>query len=134
MKKLLLILILSSSLYSKQLHKERYYQEYFCKDGIIEYGLPDRTRVDCFTKDYAIEVDFAYKWAEAIGQCLYYASMTNKNPGIVIIIEKEKDKRHLYKILEIANRLEIKIWTIDSNLTIEHINYPHYYLKLFSED
>ncbi|WP_171018846.1 hypothetical protein ACONUD_00725 [Microbulbifer harenosus] len=52
------------------------YQLPWCETagGVAEYVLPDRTRVDCLTETHAMEFDFAPKWAEAIGQALYYAS------------------------------------------------------------
>jgi hypothetical protein len=53
--------------------------------GQIEYALEDRTRVDCLTDTYAIEFDWCKKWAEAIGQSLYYSKMTGKAPAVVLI-------------------------------------------------
>ena len=35
------------------------------------------TSIDCLTSDYTVEFDFAPKWAESMGQSLYYANMTN---------------------------------------------------------
>ena len=66
---------------SKTKHKEKYYQTELCNslDGVMEQSLLDRTRVDCLTDVYAIEVDFAKKWAESVGQSLYYAAMTDKS-------------------------------------------------------
>lgn len=78
----------------------------------MEYVLPDRTRVDCLTDEYAIEFDFADHWAEAIGQSLHYAEMTNRKPGIVLIIEDPKDERHLKKLRPIAEKTGIRIWVI----------------------
>lgn len=40
-------------------------------DGKMEVVLKDKTRIDCLTAEYAIEVDFAKKGAEGIGQALY---------------------------------------------------------------
>ena len=131
MLKIILILSLAASLSPKHLHKERYYQEHFCKEGIMEYGLPDRTRVDCLTKTHAIEVDFAEKWAEAIGQSLFYAHMTNKIPAVVLILETPKDNRHLKRLMVVADKKYIRVWTIDSNLTIKNHNYAHYWNKMF---
>jgi len=66
------------------------YQEKWCTEhgGQVEVVLPDRTRCDCLTETHAIEFDFGKKWAEAIGQALYYAIQTGKKPGIVLILEK----------------------------------------------
>ncbi|MDP2689260.1 MAG: hypothetical protein Q8P48_04005 [Deltaproteobacteria bacterium] len=80
----------------------------------MEYRLPDRTRVDCVTVEYAVEVDFAGKWAEAIGQAVYYAMMTDKKPGILLIMdgEEEKDARYLERLKTVTESLGIAVWTI----------------------
>lgn len=100
MKKLFtisIIFILFLPAYAAHLYKEKEYQEVWCKQagGVTEYVLDDGARVDCLTDEYAIEFDFAPKWAEAVGQSLYYALKTVKKPGIVLIIEKESDRRFL---------------------------------------
>jgi len=101
--------------YAKHTYLEKDYQNYWCKlnNGIAEYRLDDATRIDCLTGQYAIEFDFANKWAEAIGQTLYYSLSTNKKPGIVLIIEDEtKDIKHLKRLKKICKCYKIKIWTI----------------------
>ncbi len=95
-------------------YKERAFQEKWCRKagGVMEYVLPDRTRVDCVTPEFAVEVDFASKWAEAVGQALYYSIMTEKRPGILLIMEGEGDRRFLDRALVISKRLGITVWTI----------------------
>ncbi|MBI5453043.1 MAG: hypothetical protein HY956_00275 [Deltaproteobacteria bacterium] len=92
---------------------ERAYQEEWCADvgGVVEYTLPDKTRVDCLTGEYAVEVDFASKWAEAVGQSLYYAEMTGRRPGVLLILEDEGDLRHLERLVVLAKRFGIQVWT-----------------------
>ena len=51
--------------------------------------MPDGTRCDILTDTHAIEVDFADKWAEAIGQSLNYAMQTGKKAGIVLVLKDE---------------------------------------------
>ena len=72
---------------------EMYYENEWCTTdfGSKEVILWDMTRVDCMTKDYAIEFDFAKKWAEAIGQSLYYSKLTGKSPAIVLILTSPTD-------------------------------------------
>ena len=114
-------LLLAFSLEAKHLHKEKVYQEHFCKayDGITEYRLKDKTRVDCLIKDYAIEVDFAQKWAESIGQSLYYASQTSRKPAVLLIMEdKKKDQKYLDRLENVSKRHNINIWIIDKTFTI----------------
>ena len=96
-------------------HKEKYYQTKLCEalNGVMEQSLLDRTRVDCLTEEYAIEVDFAKKWAEAVGQSLYYAAMTGEKPAIGIIAgESKKDARNLKRLKVLAEKYNIKVFEI----------------------
>ena len=78
-------------------HSESSFQHAHCSnlEGIEEFELSDRTRVDCLTRDYAIEYDFANKKYEAIVQALHYGVMTNKIPKIVLILDKNKQEEQL---------------------------------------
>lgn len=97
------------------LHPEKYYQAKWCNanNGIMEHRLADRTRVDCLTEEYAVEADFAPKWAEAVGQSLYYASMTQKKPAILLILENpEQDLRYQQRIQSLCQQYNIALFTI----------------------
>jgi len=114
--------LITLSLQAKHLHKEKVYQEHFCKafGGITEYRLEDRTRVDCLLNSYAIEVDFAQKWAESIGQSLYYASMTARKAAVLLIIEDaQRDQRYLERLKNVSRQHNIDIWTIDKTFSIQ---------------
>lgn len=88
---------------------EKHYQAEWCKNrGVTEYVLPDRTRVDCLTNTHAIEFDFGRKWAESIGQSLYYSLQTGKRAGIVLIIKRKKHYRYWIRL----------------NSTIQHFKLP----------
>ncbi len=91
---------------------EAYYQNEWCTPdfGRKEVILWDMTRVDCLTKDYAIEFDFAKKWAESIGQALYYSKLTGKAPAIVLILTSPTDYRYVKRIERLDN--EIKLFLI----------------------
>jgi len=95
--------------------KEKVHQETWCANagGITEYTLDDGARVDCLTEEYAIEFDFAPKWAEAIGQALYYSMKTGKRPGIVLIIE-HKDAHFQKRLDTVAEKYNIKVWTVNA--------------------
>lgn len=115
MKPVILVLITVLLLFNTPLNAaEKDYQNPFCEElgGQVEVVLSDRTRVDCLTDTYAIEVDFAHKWAEAIGQALHYAVMTGKQPGIMLIIKSSDDIRHAAKIQRIMREwhLPIRVW------------------------
>lgn len=90
-------------------HNEMSYQIAWCRahNGIIEYENFDKTRVDCLTELHAVEFDFYNKWAESIGQALYYGFMTGKRPKVVLILENPKMQIIYYnrisKLSEIYN-------------------------------
>lgn len=98
-------------------HHEAYYQNQWCaeRNGQVEVVLPDKTRCDCLTDFHAVEVDFATKWAEAIGQSLYYSTQTGKPPGILLIIRNEKDQKYTGRINAVIEyyNLPITVWTIN---------------------
>lgn len=98
-------------------YPERAYQEAWCdkNGGVMEYVLDDKARVDCLTDEYAIEFDFGKKWAESIGQVLYYGIKTEKKPGVVLILEKDGDERYLDRLKVVADKLEIRTWTMGPN-------------------
>ncbi len=93
---------------------EAYYVQNWCTDdfGRREFILWDRTRVDCLTKDYALEFDFAHKWAESVGQSLYYSIMTKRQPGVVLILTKFTDIIYLKRLEAIANKEGIKVFVV----------------------
>ena len=96
-------------------YNERYYQTQLCEklDGEMEFVLEDRTRVDCLTDEYAIEVDFAKKWAEGVGQALFYAKMTGKKPAVGFIMNTQKDKRYLRRLHTLAKEYGIKVFVLE---------------------
>ena len=108
---------------AKHLYKESVYQQAWCdkRGGVMEYELNDKTRVDCLTDKYAVELDFAPKWAECIGQALYYGKMTGKQPACVLIMERgEKDLKYLRRLRRAVYRkgLDMRTFTIRPS----HIN------------
>lgn len=119
MKKRLIACVLMAVFYSMpayaaHLHKEKAYQSRWCAEagGVTEFALNDKTRVDCLTEEYAVEVDFAPKWAEAIGQALYYSLKTDKKAGVLLIMEDKDDERYLDRLKEVTDKAGITVWTI----------------------
>jgi hypothetical protein len=119
MKKLILIflILLSSLTVLSQKKKEIYFQIKFGNiiKGDTEVVLKDNSRVDILTNTYAIEVDFANKWAESIGQSLFYAEMTGKKPAVLLIVKSssDSDNKSLERLLKIAKKYNIVVWTIN---------------------
>ena len=102
----LLLFLFGDCSYSYQ-HSESSYQHAWSKlhNGIEEYQNADFTRVDCLTKTYAVEFDFARKWAESIGQALHYSYMTGKKGKVVLILENPKKEMIYYKRVENLGRI-----------------------------
>ncbi len=92
---------------------EKDYVNMYCT-GIKEYVLTDKTRVDCLTDEYAIEFDYAKKWAESIGQSLYYAKKTGKKPAVAIITNGENDLKYIQRIKDTDEK--ITIFEIPANI------------------
>lgn len=92
---------------------EKDYVNMYCS-GIKEYVLEDRTRVDCLTDEYAIEFDYAKKWAESIGQSLYYSKKTGKKPAVAIITNGENDLKYIQRIKDTDEK--ITIFEIPANI------------------
>lgn len=124
MKKMFLILILLTSFFAakSQYYPERIYQLHAATalSGSIEYLIAGGCRVDIVTDTFAIEVEFPVKWAEAIGQSLYYAEIMNKQPGIILIRCNLYNQESINRVIFMAVKLKIQVWIID-HLTLQII-------------
>lgn len=91
--------------------QEADYVDQYCTElsGIIEYKLPDNTRVDCLTPVYAMEFDWCHKWAEGVGQSLFYAKMTKKKPVLVLICSDEEKERFTKRAKLAAPGLKVMV-------------------------
>ena len=129
----MLILISLPAVAAKRLHPEAEYQKAWCnkRGGITEYQLPDKTRVDCLLPNMAVEFDFANKWAECIGQALYYGRMTNRQAACVLIMERgEKDLKYLRRLRRAAYRKGVNLRTFTMKpehlcIPVKQDNHPH---------
>ena len=85
-------------------HYESSYQHAWCSihNGIEEFKNDDSTRVDCLTTTHAVEFDFADKWAEGIGQALYYKFKTKKQALVVLIIENDSQFVYFERVKQLA--------------------------------
>ncbi len=115
---LLLIQASTPSAFARRKRPEREYQEDFAREvgGKTEIKAPDGTRCDILTETHAIEVDFADKWGESIGQSLNYALQFDRRAGIVLILEEKDDYRFYLRVNSIIERydLPIDVWKIDA--------------------
>lgn len=85
----------------------------------LERRLWDNTRVDILTTDWAIEVDWAYKWTEAVGQSMWYSLVTHKEPGICLLCKNFKDdKNFIYRCSVVCTKYNIMLWLVDTEKSI----------------
>jgi len=96
---------------------EQAIQHDLCAGMAVERFLPSGGRADCLSDRFAIEVDFSEKWPEAIGQALYYAAETGKQPGIILVCRMRDDQclKHSYRLCStLASwQLPITVWECD---------------------
>lgn len=78
-----------------------------------EVILPDRARIDILTDSEAIEVDWAHKWAEGIGQALYYGAVTRKTPVVLLLMDTADEERYLARVRHVIStysNTKLKLW------------------------
>ena len=105
---ILIPVLLSCSAFSLGSKYEKDYQREWCK-GEIEVVLADRSRVDCMTATHAIEIDWCRKWAEGIGQALYYSKVTGKKAGLALICSVSEIDRFVDRVKLAAPEIDIFI-------------------------
>ncbi len=76
---------------------------------ITEVLQSDRTRCDCLTQTHVIEFECGPKWAESLGQSLYYSIQTGKKAEIVLILEKPSEYKYWRRISTVITYNNLKI-------------------------
>ena len=77
--------------------------------GISEYRTKYGTYVDCLTDEFAIEIEYDYKWKEAVGQSLHYAEATSKKPMIIIIKRIDSKKEYFAELNRVIVNFNLPI-------------------------
>lgn len=95
--------------YAQHFRLEEYYQKQIAKQigGTREVVLDDNTRVDICTKSEVIEVEFARKWYESIGQVCHYSVKTGLKPVIYLIVETDKDNIYVERCRRVCSKLKL---------------------------
>ena len=77
----------------------------------VEVRTPDGSRVDLLIPGgEAWEVDFAPKWAQGVGQALYYSAATHQPPGLVLIMrEPAKQQKYYLRALVVCHKYGIRL-------------------------
>ena len=104
----------SAPVAAKRLHLESWYTDALAKelDAQPEARMRNGTRCDVLATHHAIEVEFAAKWCEAIGQALNYASQTGRRGTVALILEKESDERFLTRLRDVVSWHQLPISVI----------------------
>ena len=100
---------------ARHINTEKFYQSKWCLDnkGKMDIRVPDGSRCDCVTEEYAVEFNYSEKWAELIGQSLNMALQTGKKAGIGLIIENQQDYTNWVKLNRIIMHYKLPIRTWD---------------------
>lgn len=82
-----------------------------------EHRLWDGTRVDLLSDEYAVEVDYAGKWAKCIGQALYYGHVTDRQPVCLLLAAGTTENHFVYRCQTVCEAHGIQLWVvqIDAN-------------------
>jgi hypothetical protein len=93
---------------------ETYWQDIIQKEigGIKEYRLDDGTRVDLLFEDKACEIDWANKWAEGIGQSIYYGLKTERPPLVILLAKKDGWEKYRDRV----EYCDIECWVYDTRI------------------
>tara|TARA_R100001594_G_scaffold143212_1_gene190907 strand:+ start:352 stop:717 length:366 start_codon:yes stop_codon:yes gene_type:complete len=113
-----LLFLRRAALTPKATDRETVWSKYLAKKmgGLAEYVLPDRSRVDILTPTLAIEVDWAKKWPQAIGQAVYYGIATDRMPAVLLLLRgKDTEIKYLRRARTAADNLNIPVFTWQTN-------------------
>lgn len=80
------VIAFSTSAIASMSEKEA--QAIICEELRTNVTVPGGGWADCVSETHAIEVDWSGKWAEAIGQSLYYACELDKKPAIYLVCKE----------------------------------------------
>lgn len=111
MRLLLALLAIPALAYAQP---ESHYNDRWCDsvEGESEVVMADGTRADCVTDLFAVETDFAHKWAESIGQALLYAELTGREPAVLLIVG-DGEARFLARWHNAADGLGIRLFVVE---------------------
>ena len=106
-------------------YKEIEVQQRYCDGLPMNQQLRDGSEVDCLINDFAVEVDFSSSWAQAIGQSLHYARITEARPAIILVCNEGTRQvtcdKHLARLQEtlVYWRIGMLVWYCNPQLHAE---------------
>lgn len=86
-------------------------QEYH---GKAEARTLDGSRVDVLTDSDAWEVEWSSKWKEAPGQAILYGAMTDRRPGVLLLLKGEpNDEKNALRCAIVCAQAGVRLRFID---------------------
>lgn len=70
--------------------REAHYRDALCAGMQTEVRLGSFGRADCVSETHAIEVEWADKFKEGVGQALTYSTSTTLIPGLILICRRSE--------------------------------------------
>ncbi len=106
------VLLFSSTAFGQRLNETEVVSAIAEKyDAQIEVKLWDNTRVDLLSATHAYEVDWAHKYAEGIEQALYYGCITERKPGLILLVKDLiKEQQFIYRACIACNQAAIDLY------------------------
>lgn len=79
---------------------------------VCEVRTRSNKRVDILSRSEAIEVDWAPKWYEGVGQALFYAIETNREPALLLLVREgdERDAREVLLCQAVCARVGVRLY------------------------
>ena len=91
---LLATLALTASVSAEERWLEANYRDALCAGMRMEVTLSRQSRADCVSDTHAIEVEWADKFKEGVGQALTYAYESTLIPGVILICRRSEASCH----------------------------------------
>jgi hypothetical protein len=118
MKKILLLLFVlllstASTCSNRKIHFKKIFSQYINGKIDVPLDISKSFIVDIVSDTFAIDVEFAPRWAMSIGHSLYGATKLNKKAGILLITYKNNANEYLPILMPIANKYNITVWTMN---------------------
>lgn len=123
----LVFVAFTSAANAKHKHLESWYADALAVElsAKTEVRMRNGTRCDVLSSTHSVEVEFAEKWCESIGQALNYASQTGRRGAVALILESDSDERFLVRLRTVISWHQLPIAVIvlrpfgDGSLTLE---------------
>ena len=117
MKKVIMLIciMLICTMYATEREEQARLAELPRYNAETERVLWDKTRCDMLFvykgDSVACEVDWAKKWAEGIGQALYYGEVTNLKPAVLLLVkDMDEDMKYVYRCQTVCEKYDILLF------------------------